>query len=241
MFRNVNLKEALEKERELLKDPAVSRFVFSVFDILNEEVYDEHQIRRRLRQQNVEQSLVFSHFLEEERIFNRGEIRQLCIKYRLRFLDTRHFKSELPYEAVRKIKHLEADTGFRFDDFCMIAPAQMFELKDCADDPLLFASLGGDRYYLIHQWGDDLSWSRKLKAFPFRNKVTMALSVGSIALLMSIFIPTAFIKQTVLTDATMARVAFFTWMLALIVAGVAYLGMRRFKGFSERNWNREFI
>ena len=41
-----------------------------------------------------------------------------------------------------------------------MAPSKLFELENY-DDPLLFASLGDGYYYLIHKWGNDLSFLEK--------------------------------------------------------------------------------
>ena len=48
-----------------------------------------------------------------------------------------------------------------------MAPSKLFKLKN-ADDPLLFASLGSDYFYLIDKWGNDLSYFRKISMWPFK-------------------------------------------------------------------------
>ena len=44
------------------------------------------------------------HFFEEEKIYTLEQIKKLCIKYRLRFLDSKVFKGDFPHEAILKIK-----------------------------------------------------------------------------------------------------------------------------------------
>ena len=43
----------------------------------------------------------------------------------------------------------------------MMAPSKLFELENY-DDPLMFVNLGNNYYYLIHKWGNDMSFFRKI-------------------------------------------------------------------------------
>ena len=45
--------------------------------------------------------------LETNRIFHRDAIKKICIDYRLRFLNLSYFKSDVPVEAIERIKALE--------------------------------------------------------------------------------------------------------------------------------------
>ena len=45
--------------------------------------------------------------LKTERIFHLDQIRKVCIDYRLRFLDIKYFKGNIPFEAIQKITLLE--------------------------------------------------------------------------------------------------------------------------------------
>ena len=101
-------------------------------------------------------------------IFHIDNIKNTCIDYRLRFLDLKYFKNDLPQEAFDKIARLEAVHGTTLSGFKIMAPSKLFRLKN-TDDPLLFVPIGNDYFYLIHQWGDDLSPFRKLFMWPFKN------------------------------------------------------------------------
>ena len=48
--------------------------------------------------------------LNSDKIYHTKEIKQICIDYRLRFLDTKYFKGTIPAEGLSKIKALE-DAG----------------------------------------------------------------------------------------------------------------------------------
>lgn len=243
MFNDVNLRDALIRQRELAREKGALKFVYDVFDVLNEEVYSEYNIRARVGNSNCSNTLPQMKIksLDEERLFSIDEIRKICIKYRLRFLDSALFKGELPHEAVAKIKELEKVHGCVLQNFKIVAPSEMFRLEDCDKDPLLFVQLDNGIYYLVHHWGADLSWHRKLLVFPFRSFLTLTLSIFSVSVLLSLLIPTSFIEGTVMGDEGFARMTFFLWAFVSIVASVSYIGLAFFKNVSSRQWNSPFF
>ena len=89
--------------------------------------------------------------LETNRIFHRDAIKKICIDYRLRFLNLSYFKSDVPVEAIERIKALEKSHKTEVKHMKIVAPSKLFRLKN-ADDPLLFVPIGNDYYYLIHKW-----------------------------------------------------------------------------------------
>jgi hypothetical protein len=240
MFKNVNLKEVLEKERRIVREGGPTKLLYQAFDILNDEVYREHDIRNRIMDSSCDDEIVDFRKFNEERIFSIGEIKSTCVKYRLRFLDGRHFKSSIPYEAIRDIKYLEDKHGRKFDNFKIVAPSEAFELEDCDMDPLLFLSLGNDLHYLVHQWGNDFAWHRKLLMFPFRNFITLGLTILVVSALISILIPTQFIEPE-RGSVFSARLAFFLWCFLSQTAFISYAGFAFFKNISVAQWRSPFF
>ena len=98
--------------------------------------------------------------LETQRIFHLNQIRKVCIDYRLRFLDLKYFKGNIPKEGINKITQLEKEHQTSLEGFKIMAPSVLFRLKK-TDDPLLFVPLGNNYFYLVHKWGNDLSFFRK--------------------------------------------------------------------------------
>ena len=86
--------------------------------------------------------------LNREHIFHIEDIKNLCITYRLRFLDSHFFKGNFPEEAISEIRKLEKEHQISLKNFKIIAPAKLLKLEN-ADDPLLFAPMGNNYYYLI--------------------------------------------------------------------------------------------
>mgnify|MGYP006189366675 CR=1 FL=1 len=105
--------------------------------------------------------------LDTGRIFHISHIREIAITYRLRFLPTKYFKSPFPPETLQEIRRLEKDHGIWLQDFHILAPSKHFKLEN-ADDPILFAPMGNDYFYLVHKWGRDLHPLRKLMMWPLK-------------------------------------------------------------------------
>lgn len=128
--------------------------------------------------------------LDPDRIYDIDQIRKICLKYRLRFLDSKVFKGAIPYEALAKIKQLEKESGQALHNFKIVAPKELFKLEDKDSDPLLFLELKDGRYYFIHKWGGELNRLRALLAFPLRSFMHMFWFLVAVAVLFSMAIPT---------------------------------------------------
>lgn len=160
---SVNLREKLEKARGAQPD-----ILDVVSKIFAENQAARNRIEANLRQSNSSHNDFTFDFLETDRIFHLDHIRKICIDYRLRFLDSSQFSQGIPPEAISKIGELEEKHQTTLSGFKIAAPSKAFSLENY-NDPLLFAPIGNDYYYLIYQWGNDLSSWRKWLVYPLRN------------------------------------------------------------------------
>lgn len=239
MFGNVNLEDALNKERARLADSPNS-LLNDAKQLLAQDEREERAIEARLKAGSKRGQRLLPDTLDQSRIYNVEEIRSTCIKYRLRFLDSKLFKAEIPYEATATIKAIQRDAGHQLANFRIMAPARLFELGDCNEDPLLFAQLADGRYYLIHKWGNDLAWHRKLLAFPFRSLDTLAATVVVAAVLISLLIPSAAISETEGFHLGY-RVVFFLWAMIGMSAVMTYVFFTFNQNFSVTEWNSRYF
>ncbi len=180
----------LEKELDRLKEKNQKQAVLSEVDnILQEAEREDLRVTASL---SGEQSPNFidESLLDDSKIYSYEQIKQICIKYRLRFLDSKVFKGEIPYEAVSKIKALEREHNETFSGFKIVAPKELFQLEDKDSDPLLFLPLKNGRYYLIHKWGGELNVFRSILAFPLRNFMSMFWFLVGVSILFSLAVPT---------------------------------------------------
>lgn len=174
--------------------------------------------------------------LESSKIYHLSDIERICIDYRLRFLNSSYFKAELPYEAISKIKRLEKLHDTKLEGFKIMAPAKLFKLEN-ADDPLLFAPIGNQYYYLIHSWGRDLHAFRKFTMWPFKNLENFIVLLLVISLLLTAMVPMEkFSQHPTTAEFFMIYFFMFKWM-----AGMAlFFGFKKGKNFSEAIWRSKF-
>lgn len=175
--------------------------------------------------------------LETDKIFHINQIKYICIDYRLRFLDSKYFKGDIPQEAIFKIKELEKNHNLEVKGFKIVAPSKLFKLKD-KDDPLLFAPIGNDYFYLIHKWGNDLHPLRKILMWPFKNIINLSLLVFSISYLVTLMVPEGLFSRAN-TSAEFWIVFFF--MFKSIAAVVIFYGFALGKNFNPAIWNSKYF
>lgn len=239
MFKNVNLRDELTRARGPIREEEADAVLNEAFAVLYQAYCDDERIEMTLKEgARISPKPAFSwSSLTPERIFNVKEIRETSVKYRLRFLDTKHFKGEIPYEAKAEIKRLEKALGAELTDFKLMAPGERFTLTDCDKDPLLFLKLSDNYYYLIHQWGNDMAWHRKWMFWPLRSLTTLGISVATVSMLLALLVPTELIVGDAVQTALFARLALFFWCLVSITSVVAYVGFAFFKNVSVFQWN----
>jgi len=174
--------------------------------------------------------------LETRKIYHIDQIKKICIDYRLRFLDSKYFKGKIPQEAISKIKVLEKQHGIEIKGFKIIAPSRLFKLED-KDDPLLFAPLGNDYFYLVHKWGNDLHPLRKLLVWPFKDLLNLVALVLVLSYLATLLIPQGLFSKH--GSAIEFWILFF-FMFKCIAAVVIYYGFALGKNFNPGIWNNKY-
>jgi hypothetical protein len=240
MFSSVNLQDELVKTRQKhaqlqyqLKQQAE--------EALKKGVQVDEFILKRMKtapkpgrwQINPEQ-------LDKNKIFSLDDIKSICVQYRLRFLDTKYFKMEqMPYEALQAIKNLEKETGKEISHFKMLASAKFFKLEDVNKDPLLFAQVDENNYYLVHKWGNDFSWYKKILSYPMRSVGSLLVTVIAIGLPFSFGFPALIFHsaEEVKYYQMLYLAAFTIYTLFTLVFG----GFTFYKRFSRVCWNSPYF
>jgi hypothetical protein len=138
-----------------------------------------------------------------------------------------------------KIKELEKKIGTEIQHFKILAPHEVFELKEINADPLLFAQLSDNRFYLIHKWGNDLAWYRAIINFPFRGIGTFMISMFAIAFLFQMCIPYSWVAMDA-ADEFNFRLWFTIHCFIGLFSFSIFLGSFTFKGFSSSVWKSKY-
>lgn len=174
--------------------------------------------------------------LDSNRVFHLNHIRQICIDYRLRFLDVDRFRGSIPKEALTQQRKIEQTHDTQLKHLKIMAPSKLFKL-DSADDPLLFAPMGNGYYYLIHKWGNDMSPLRKAIVWPFKNIITMCVSLLAVSLALTWMMPLhLFNPNPTLSDFLLI----FLFVFKSIAAVVIYYAFALGKNFNRAIWDSRY-
>ena len=174
--------------------------------------------------------------LDNDKIFHLNTIRKICIDYRLRFLDIKYFKGDIPSEAIDKIKQLENDHNKKLNNFKIMAPSIMFRLKK-TDDPLLFVPLGDNYFYFIHKWGNDLAPLRKFRMWPFRSIKNLLFTLLFASYMITLITPMSIFTNN--PDSSDFWILFL-FMFKAVVSIVLFLGVALGKNFNPKIWNSRY-
>ncbi|MBP2833974.1 hypothetical protein J8281_17390 [Aquimarina sp. U1-2] len=175
--------------------------------------------------------------LETEKIYHLDQIKKICIDYRLRFLDAKYFKGKLPKSAISAIKDLEKKHETELKGFKIIAPSKLFKLEN-ADDPLLFAPMGNDYFYLVHKWGNDLHPLRKIMMWSFKSFENLVCLTFLVSLLLTFMVPDGLFSKD--NNASTFIMVFF-FMFKSVAAVVIFYGFALGKNFNPAIWNSKYF
>jgi hypothetical protein len=132
---------------------------------------------------------------------------------------------------------LEAAHHTEIKGFKIMAPSKLFRLED-KDDPLLFAPIGNDYFYLIHKWGNDLHPLRKLFAWPFKNVSNLILVVVLLSYLVTLMVPEGLFSKK---SSTAEFWIIYFFMFKSIASVVIFYGFALGKNFNPAIWKSKYF
>ena len=229
----------IEKELNIQKRKDVSskNLINEVQKILAKDELERNLIKQNLNSDGIQTSneFVFD-LLDTDKIYHINSIKNICVNYRLRFLDSHLFKSPIPEEAISKIKQLEKEHATALGGFKIIAPSKLFKLENY-DDPLLFAPIGNDYYYLIHKWGNDMNPFRKLMALPLKNMGNCLIALTLLSIATTMVLP---VSKFGPENLNVVKLMSFLFVFKSYCAILIYYCFWKGKNFSSENWNSKY-
>ena len=235
-LKMTNIEEKLERLRANENDG--EQILQAVRDILEKDSRKQANIAKNLNGNVPVTNNAFDFdLLETDKIYHISQIKKICIDYRLRFLDSKYFKGEIPQEAFSKIKQMEMEHEIEMKGFKIVAPSKLFKLAD-KDDPLLFAPIGNNYFYLVHKWGNDLHPLRKLLVLPFKNIVNLAVLVFFISCLCTALVPDGLFSKS---GSGSEKMVIFFFMFKCIASVVIFYGFALGKNFNPAIWNSKYF
>jgi hypothetical protein len=235
MFSGTNIEKQLQKYRN--KRIAEDSVMDEVLRIFSENEKERNEIISTLSEKAEETNNTFNFdFLETEKIFHIEDIEKLCITYRLRFLDSHYFKGAFPEEAISEIRNLEKNHQTSLKNFKIVAPAKLLKLEN-ADDPLLFAPMGNDYFYLVHKWGNDLHPFRRILMWPYKNFENLVFTIFLLSILLTAITPMSWFSKT---GGMQKEILLFLFIFKCVAAIVIYYGFAKGKNFNGAIWNSKY-
>ncbi|MDZ4663530.1 MAG: hypothetical protein SGJ15_01510 [Bacteroidota bacterium] len=209
-----------------------------VHKILNKDLFHEKKVLSHLQLYNRSFELMNEDDADVLSIFSLADIKQICIAYRLRFIDSQHYKKEIPYEAILKIKDLNVKHRKDLKGFKILAPIKNFRADGKDDELLVFAPTDNGNYYLIHKWGNGLRKSRKLINWPMRRFETLVFTVALVSAILAVSLPTRLIWLPEHADYWgMYRAGAFFHILIFNMGFTAYLAFAFSNNLSTSSWD----
>ena len=174
--------------------------------------------------------------LETHKIYHLEQIRDVCISFRLRFLDLKYFKNKLPESALEAVNSIEDKHNTVLTDFKIMAPSVLFRLER-KYDPLLFVPIGNGYYYLIHKWGNDLHPMRSILMWPFKNIWNLLITLLGVSWIATEMTQMGLFTKT--PDTSYYWMLFF-FMFKAIASVVLFYGFALGKNFNPAIWNSKY-
>lgn len=235
MFSRTNIEKQLIKYRiKRIDEQSIMKEVMNIF---SENEKHREQIVSNLTESSHEIENPFNFdLLQADHIFHINDIEKLCINYRLRFLDSHYFKGDFPEEAISEVRVLEKTHEIELKNFKIVAPAKLLKLEN-ADDPLLFAPMGNDYFYLIHKWGKDLHPFRKLLMWPYKSLDNLVLMVVALSILLTCLTPMHYLTS----NPGIGEYIFLTFYIFTSIGGlVIFYGFKKGKNFNGAIWKSKY-
>lgn len=193
----------------------------------------------------------------DAKIFTEDEIRIACIKYDLRFLQSRLYKGKIEPTLGKHIldfftkKGIDGRNHEASNNLYIMAPAKAFNLEEMPNppqlDPVMFYKMHtseGDMYAVVHKWGKDFTPLRRILGaaretswhwFWFRIVMVFILSTfGTAAIGLNPFFAGAIFANLVIAGGTVGL-----WNLLYVGEGNTNWDNYR-KSFSRDGWNSQF-
>ena len=232
-MKKVNLFEELLRERN--KQLSSIELKSLIKDIWEKEDLKKNRIANSLNDKNNKNfnKMKFEN-METKNIFHKDTIKSICVQYRLRFLDSNLFKGDYPNNITKVISDIDKKHETTLSNFMIMAPSKLFKIKS-PDDPILFVPIGNDYYYLIHKWGEEFNYLRKLLVLPFKNIDNLTV----FSILVSVFF--ALVGKLFMPSLSSSEVfILFLFLVKGFIFIFFYMFFLTRRNFSESIWNSKY-
>ena len=232
-MKKVNLFNELIKEREkTINSKELNAIIKNIWS--KEDSKKDHIIKSLNKRNNSKFNNLKFDKMESKNIFHQDTIKKICVRYRLRFLDSNLFKGEYPKNITSIIKNVEIKHGTTLSNFMIMAPSKLFKIKS-PDDPILFVPIGNNYYYLIHKWGEEFNVFRKLLVLPFKNIDNLTIFSVLVSVVFSL------LCKVIMPSLTFSEVfILFLFLVKGFIFIFFYMFFLTRRNFNESIWNSKY-
>ena len=231
----------INNELTKLKDKTRSKeddLIHEANRILAQDLFSEKKILNNLKHYNNSFDIIDEEDISSELIFKVSEIKKIALDFRLKFIESKFFKTEIPYEAILKIKHINTTYKKDIKGFKILAPIAAFKEDKLTKSSILLAPTNYGNYCVIHTWGEPLKWYRKIASWPLKNFDNLFKTVLLYTLIITLSIPTPLITlDSTATYWSVYRAAAFMHLLIFHLGVTVYITFTFAKNLSSIAWN----
>ena len=232
-MKKVNLFDELIREREkTINSKELNAIIKNIWS--KEDSKKDHIIKSLNKRNNSKFNNLKFDKMESKNIFHQDTIKKICVRYRLRFLDSNLFKGEYPKNITSIIKNVEIKHDTTLSNFMIMAPSKLFKIKS-PDDPILFVPIGNKYYYLIHKWGEEFNVFRKLLVLPFKNIDNLTIFSVLVSVVFSL------LCKVIMPSLTFSEVfILFLFLVKGFIFIFFYMFFLTRRNFNESIWNSKY-
>lgn len=179
---------------------------------------------------------------QQNQFFQEEQLKNTCVKYRLRLLSCGLYNGEVPYEVISAIKSYEHRHLGKEINFYILAPSAFFLQDDEYKSPLLFASQGDDKYEMVCQWGKKRPFYSEFLRYPFRD--IRSLIISSLITGLTIAICAGMLglaNGDTLFKSILYKVPLIVLTSGSFSTGALIYGLLTRTDFSSDNWNKKYF
>jgi len=241
MFGDKTINEELASTRKKIRT-GEDEILNEVKSILNNDLVKEKKVLSYLKNYFQSFEIIDESEADKKQIFTEDEIKDISIKYRLRFLDSKNYKEEYPYAAILKISDLNKAYRKDLRHFKILACEDSFRNKNKNTQCVLFALTNNGNYFFVHEWGDKMKWYKKWLLYPLRNFESMFISIAMISLVITVSLPVSLVTYDKSAPYWCDyRIGAFFHLFIFFFSCAAYLTFAFNKNFSKNLWKRELF
>jgi hypothetical protein len=244
MKNKIDIQTELEKEKGKNLEFHRKKLIQEVYFLLNSKSthhdgFEESNINYAMHSEATLAAPI--QIKNNSRVFELSDIKKVSLANKLKFADLRFYKQSLPKKTKLKCDAFQIEHGEDFK-FMILTHASNFQSNKTISQKLLFAEIGNNEYFLIHKWGQPLTYVNKILNIPFRNLENMLVFVFGFALVINLITPTDFITSDKnIGYFSLYRVFYFFWLSIATSAIFIYYSVGIRKGLNSENWSNSSV